>query len=326
VLDKVSLKDDNDNKLYKGPQFETDSTLSFIAMGAGATGGTKFHFISVDKDINIVKRSALEFPYTCTLTNGREVLIEEDGVSKWYYVAVVTPVQYKGSPSAPSAMTYSLIMLDINESKVVRNIPFTTAKAGFVIENASIIGDEIILCGKTSASTEYPKGYTGYEYDPKTASLQVIRIKGSEVVFNKGYTSQDLTAKINVVPGVKGKTTATAFMSYKNVYIYKDVLFLNTQCYTPAKNVSVALEDVENTLEYESNIIDVLNLEQQQKTLLRMLKTLSSDEQALLKMKFFENLENSAIAAILDKTEGAIRVMQYRAINKLQKLIKNDQN
>jgi RNA polymerase sigma factor (sigma-70 family) len=57
-----------------------------------------------------------------------------------------------------------------------------------------------------------------------------------------------------------------------------------------------------------------------------MLKTLSSDEQALLKMKFFENLENSAIAAILDKTEGAIRVMQYRAINKLQKLIKNDQN
>lgn len=94
--------------------------------------------------------------------------------------------------------------------------------------------------------------------------------------------------------------------------------------YYRKQKMTVALEDVENTLEYESNIIDVLNLEQQQKTLLRMLKFLSSDEQALLKMKFFENLENSAIAAILDKTEGAIRVMQHRAISKLQKLIKND--
>jgi hypothetical protein len=88
VLDKVSLKDDNENKLYKGPQFETDSTLAFIATGAGSNGGTKFHLIKVDKDINVVKRSAIEFPYACSVANGKEVRIEEDGVEKWYYVAL----------------------------------------------------------------------------------------------------------------------------------------------------------------------------------------------------------------------------------------------
>ncbi len=94
--------------------------------------------------------------------------------------------------------------------------------------------------------------------------------------------------------------------------------------YYRKQKMTVALEDVENTLEYESNVIDVLNLEQQQKTLLRLLKLLTADEQALVKMKFFENLENSVIAAVLNKTEATLRVMQHRTISKLQKLIKDN--
>lgn len=94
--------------------------------------------------------------------------------------------------------------------------------------------------------------------------------------------------------------------------------------YYRKQKMTVALEDVENTLEYESNIIDVLSLEQQQKTLLRLLKLLTADEQALVKMKFFENLENSVIAAVLNKSEATLRVMQHRTISKLQKLIKDN--
>ena len=41
--------------------------------------------------------------------------------------------------------------------------------------------------------------------------------------------------------------------------------------YRGKKNV-VALEDVENTLEYETNVIDIVNLEAQQKILLKLLK------------------------------------------------------
>lgn len=86
------------------------------------------------------------------------------------------------------------------------------------------------------------------------------------------------------------------------------------------QKLTVALEDVENILEYESNIVDVLSLEQEQKTVLKLLKQLSSDEQAVIKMKFFENLDNNTIATLLEKTEGAIRVIQHRAISKLQKM------
>ena len=37
-------------------------------------------------------------------------------------------------------------------------------------------------------------------------------------------------------------------------------------------------------------------------------------------MKFFEDLDNTEIAAILEKSEGAIRVIQFRGIAKLKEL------
>lgn len=87
------------------------------------------------------------------------------------------------------------------------------------------------------------------------------------------------------------------------------------------KRTLVALEEVENTLEYESNVIDELQLQHQQKLILTFLKKLAPDQQQVLKMKFFEELENPEIARILNKTEGAIRVIQHRALLKLQELI-----
>jgi RNA polymerase sigma-70 factor (ECF subfamily) len=91
--------------------------------------------------------------------------------------------------------------------------------------------------------------------------------------------------------------------------------------YRQKKNV-VALEDVENTLEYETNVIDIVNLESQQKILLKLLKELGAEQQIVLKLKFFEDLTNSEIAEMLHKNEGAVRVIQHRAIAKLQELLK----
>lgn len=89
------------------------------------------------------------------------------------------------------------------------------------------------------------------------------------------------------------------------------------------KRHTVALEEVENTLEYETNIIDVLNLQEQQKILLKILKELTAEQQVVIKLKFLEGLENSEISELLHKSEGTIRVIQHRAIVKLQELIKN---
>jgi RNA polymerase sigma-70 factor (ECF subfamily) len=78
------------------------------------------------------------------------------------------------------------------------------------------------------------------------------------------------------------------------------------------KKIVVALDEVENTLEYESNIIDVVNLEQQQKVLLKFMKELTSEQQVVLKLKFFEDLDNAEIADAIGKNEGAVRVIQHR--------------
>jgi RNA polymerase sigma-70 factor (ECF subfamily) len=90
------------------------------------------------------------------------------------------------------------------------------------------------------------------------------------------------------------------------------------------KKQTIPLEEVENTLEYENNVLDLLKLDEHQKILLKLLKQLKPDQQAVLKLKFLEDLENPEIARILNKSEGAIRVIQHRALLALQKLTKQD--
>jgi RNA polymerase sigma-70 factor, ECF subfamily len=91
--------------------------------------------------------------------------------------------------------------------------------------------------------------------------------------------------------------------------------------YYRSKRQVVPLEEVENTLEYETNVIDIVNLENQQKIFIKLLKELTSEQQTVIKLKFLENLDNDKIAAIMNKNEGAIRVIQHRAITKLKDLI-----
>ena len=96
--------------------------------------------------------------------------------------------------------------------------------------------------------------------------------------------------------------------------------------YYREKKTLVDLASLENTLEYESNVIDVLNLESQQKIMLRFLKQLPEDQQQVLKMKFLEDLDNEVISETLGKTEGAIRVIQHRALTNLKELIAKNSN
>lgn len=91
--------------------------------------------------------------------------------------------------------------------------------------------------------------------------------------------------------------------------------------YYRSKKLVVPLDEVENTLEYETNLVDVVNLETQQRIFVKLLKELTSEQQIVIKLKFLEGLENNEIASMLNKNEGAIRVIQHRAITKLKTLI-----
>jgi RNA polymerase sigma-70 factor, ECF subfamily len=56
-------------------------------------------------------------------------------------------------------------------------------------------------------------------------------------------------------------------------------------------------------------------------SMLKLIERLSPEQQQVLTLKFVFNLPNAEVAAILDKTEGAIKSLQHRALASLEKQI-----
>jgi RNA polymerase sigma-70 factor (ECF subfamily) len=58
-----------------------------------------------------------------------------------------------------------------------------------------------------------------------------------------------------------------------------------------------------------------------QRSLLRLIETLSHEQQQVLTLKFVFSFSNGEAATILGKTEGAVKSLQHRALASLQKQI-----
>jgi RNA polymerase sigma-70 factor (ECF subfamily) len=60
-------------------------------------------------------------------------------------------------------------------------------------------------------------------------------------------------------------------------------------------------------------------------SMLQLIEKLSPEQQQVLTLKFVFNLPNAEVAAILDKTEGAIKSLQHRALASLQRQIAREE-
>jgi RNA polymerase sigma-70 factor (ECF subfamily) len=60
-------------------------------------------------------------------------------------------------------------------------------------------------------------------------------------------------------------------------------------------------------------------------SMLELIDKLSPEQQQVLTLKFVFNFANSDVAKILDKTEGAIKSLQHRALASLQKQLEREQ-
>src|SRR6478672_9422258 len=56
-------------------------------------------------------------------------------------------------------------------------------------------------------------------------------------------------------------------------------------------------------------------------SMLKLIENLSPEQQQVLTLKFVFNLPNAEVAAILDKTQGAVKSLQHRALATLQKQV-----
>ena len=96
-----------------------------------------------------------------------------------------------------------------------------------------------------------------------------------------------------------------------------------------SRKKTLDISEFENTLEYDSNIVDSINLDFDQKALLKAIEQLKPDEQQIIKLRFFEDLDTETSAQILKKSAGAVRVLQHRSIAKLKIILEartNEQN
>jgi len=96
--------------------------------------------------------------------------------------------------------------------------------------------------------------------------------------------------------------------------------------YRGRKNIqsleTTAGENLQELPELEKNLDKLQDLKLVQAALAR----LESDQQNVLIMKFIDDLSNKEIAATLNKSEGAIRVIQHRALKQLKKNLQNSQS
>ncbi|GAC1413369.1 MAG: RNA polymerase sigma factor [Candidatus Doudnabacteria bacterium] len=92
--------------------------------------------------------------------------------------------------------------------------------------------------------------------------------------------------------------------------------------YYRQKKITVDLEDIQNVLESDQDLSDETNTVIDRKLFMKVLKELSPEQQIIIKLKFIEDMDNAEISDLISKSEGSIRVVQHRAILKLQDLIK----
>jgi RNA polymerase sigma-70 factor, ECF subfamily len=106
-----------------------------------------------------------------------------------------------------------------------------------------------------------------------------------------------------------------------NGWIYQ-VAKNNIIDYYRIKRITLSIEEVTETVSDSESPVDQANLTIEQKIMLELVERLVEEQRLVIQYKFFEDLTNNEIAAIMGKSEGAIRVIQHRAVKKLQQLLK----
>ena len=76
----------------------------------------------------------------------------------------------------------------------------------------------------------------------------------------------------------------------------------------------------------EPRLAEQIDRDLELKTVKTALQKLEPDQQSVLIMKFVDDLSNKEIAQALNKSEGAIRVIQHRALKQLKKQINGERD
>jgi RNA polymerase sigma-70 factor, ECF subfamily len=93
--------------------------------------------------------------------------------------------------------------------------------------------------------------------------------------------------------------------------------------YRLKKPISSIDNVAEENFKLVNNIDLAIDLELDTEIVKKSINQLTPDQQDVIIMRFIEDLTHPEIAAALNKTEGAVRLLQHRAINNLKNILNN---
>ncbi|MBI4119807.1 MAG: sigma-70 family RNA polymerase sigma factor [Parcubacteria group bacterium] len=91
--------------------------------------------------------------------------------------------------------------------------------------------------------------------------------------------------------------------------------------YMRTKKETFTIEDIENEPRIEPAVEHQIDLKLGIAPVFEAVRKLASEQQEVIMMKFVDELSNQEIAEALGKSEGAIRLIQHRALNKLKRFL-----
>ncbi|MBN2240678.1 MAG: sigma-70 family RNA polymerase sigma factor [Dehalococcoidales bacterium] len=132
-------------------------------------------------------------------------------------------------------------------------------------------------------------------------------------------SSEDITQEVflkawKAIGSCKGKEKTFS------PWLYRIAHNLLVDKYRKKKYLLLEAHPVENISDTEYRIHDRLD----QEDLINSLEFLPANQRQLIILKFIEGMDNREIAGIMKKSEGAIRIMQMRALSRLKDTIEKD--
>ena len=92
-----------------------------------------------------------------------------------------------------------------------------------------------------------------------------------------------------------------------------------------SRHPSVPLDDIRETEEPGANVIDQVEQQLDAEAVRVAVRTLSPEHQQLIVLRFVEGLSHAEVAQVTGKSEGAMRVVQFRALQALAKALRADE-
>jgi len=159
-------------------------------------------------------------------------------------------------------------------------------------------------------------------------ALEALYDRYSEGVFNYMYRrlgdpqlAEDLSAQV-FLQMLEALQNDRAWRTAFDAWLYRIAHNLIVDYHRKhSRRARVSLEDAPPMMAADGNPVDITQRKLTREQVIQAVKELTPDQAEVVTLRFVEGLSISQVAFRMDKTEGAVKALQFRAVASLRRLI-----